>query len=67
MKDTRYTLGNMMQHPTDPKGAFIELGNYLSRDFYKYISSYKKGNLADLKILEFGCGIGRIIMPLTPI
>lgn len=61
-----YTLppyGNMMQPGENARENFIRIGDEISGNMYDTLTEHA-GHLGTKKVLEFGCGVGRLVMPL---
>lgn len=55
--------GNMMQPGPKGRDVFIDFGNKISSNILDAAASVG-GFQQGMRILEFGCGVGRIVMPL---
>ena len=65
---THYRLpppGNMMEAHENRERVFINQGTLMAQAVLDCITKYKPGiPLSDLKVLDFGCGAGRVTLPL---
>ncbi|MEL7516286.1 MAG: methyltransferase domain-containing protein [Pseudomonadota bacterium] len=56
--------GNMMQPGPNDQENFVRIGNEISGNIHAALCRHIEEPLSSLQILEFGCGIGRLVMPL---
>lgn len=56
-------LGNMMQPGPNARENFIRLGTNIATNIHNSLRAHL-GNLEGRTILDFGCGVGRLAMPL---
>ena len=57
--------GNMMEGHADREHVFIKQGTLMAEAIGRCIYKYALcANLSDLRILDFGCGVGRVALPL---
>ncbi|RAH97081.1 hypothetical protein DLJ53_30925 [Acuticoccus sediminis] len=57
-------FGNMMQPGPNAAENFVRIGNEISAGIHAALTRHCGPDLSQKRILEFGCGIGRLVMPL---
>lgn len=56
-------LGNMMQPGPEAKENFIRLGTNIAKNVHEALSAHIP-DMNGRRVLDFGCGVGRLAMPL---
>lgn len=56
--------GNMMETHENREHVFVRQGTNMARTIHEAIETYTGKPITDQRILDFGCGVGRVAMPL---